>query len=110
MAHAVSLSQVSCVFVSAGRAVRAVDDVTLDIAAGEFFTLLGPSGSGKTTCLRMIGGFTRPTAGSISIYGNAVSVTTLCKTSYHGISRLRFVSAHDGAGKRCLFADGARSA
>jgi putative spermidine/putrescine transport system ATP-binding protein len=63
MAHAVSLSQVSCVFVSAGRAVR----------AGEFFTLLGPSGSGKTTCLRMIGGFTRPTAGSISIYGNAVS-------------------------------------
>ena len=73
MAHAVSLSQVSCVFVSAGRAVRAVDDVTLDIAAGEFFTLLGPSGSGKTTCLRMIGGFTRPTAGSISIYGNAVS-------------------------------------
>jgi putative spermidine/putrescine transport system ATP-binding protein len=73
MAHAVSLSQVSCVFVSAGRAVRAVDDVTLDIAAGEFFTLLGPSASGKTTCLRMIGGFTRPTAGSISIYGNAVS-------------------------------------
>ncbi len=73
MTHAVSLNQVSCVFVSAGRSVRAVDDVTLDIAAGEFFTLLGPSGSGKTTCLRMIGGFTRPTAGSISIYGAAVS-------------------------------------
>jgi putative spermidine/putrescine transport system ATP-binding protein len=73
MTHAVSLSQVSCVFVSAGRSVRAVDDVTLDIAAGEFFTLLGPSGSGKTTCLRMIGGFTRPTAGSISIYGAGVS-------------------------------------
>lgn len=73
MAHAVSLSRVSCVFVSAGRAVRAVDDVALDIAAGEFFTLLGPSGSGKTTCLRMIGGFTRPTAGTISIYGADVS-------------------------------------
>ena len=73
MTHAVSLNKVSCVFVSAGRSVRAVDDVTLDIAAGEFFTLLGPSGSGKTTCLRMIGGFTRPTAGSISIYGAAVS-------------------------------------
>lgn len=73
MSHAVSLSQVSCVFVSAGRSVRAVDGVTLDIAAGEFFTLLGPSGSGKTTCLRMIGGFTRPTAGSISIHGADVS-------------------------------------
>jgi putative spermidine/putrescine transport system ATP-binding protein len=73
MAHAVSLSRVSCVFVSAGRAVRAVDDVALDIAAGEFFTLLGPSGSGKTTCLRMIGGFTRPTAGTISIHGTDVS-------------------------------------
>ena len=38
-------------------AVRAVDDVSLDIAHGEFFTLLGPSGCGKTTLLRMIAGF-----------------------------------------------------
>jgi putative spermidine/putrescine transport system ATP-binding protein len=107
MAHAVSLSQVSCVFVSAGRAVRAVDDVTLDIAAGEFFTLLGPSGSGKTTCLRMIGGFTRPTAGSISIYGNAVSALP---PFARPVTTVFQVSAYDGAGKRCLFADGARSA
>ncbi|MFI5000161.1 MAG: ATP-binding cassette domain-containing protein, partial [Reyranellales bacterium] len=39
-----------------GRVV-AVDSVTLDIAAGEFFSLLGPSGCGKTTSLRMIAGF-----------------------------------------------------
>jgi spermidine/putrescine transport system ATP-binding protein len=45
--------------------VRAVDGVTLDVAAGEFFSLLGPSGCGKTTTLRMIGGFELPTGGRI---------------------------------------------
>jgi putative spermidine/putrescine transport system ATP-binding protein len=49
--------------------VRAVDDVSLDITDGEFFTLLGPSGSGKTTCLRMIAGFEQPSAGSIQLHG-----------------------------------------
>jgi len=37
--------------------LAAVDDLSLDIAEGEFFSLLGPSGCGKTTTLRMIGGF-----------------------------------------------------
>ena len=47
--------------------VVAVDGVDLEIAAGEFFTLLGPSGSGKTTTLRLIAGFERlTTAGSSS--------------------------------------------
>ena len=73
MTHAVSLNQVSCVFTSAGKPVRAVDGVSLDIEPGEFFTLLGPSGSGKTTCLRMIGGFTLPTAGTIHIQGVEMS-------------------------------------
>ena len=41
----------------------AVDDLSLELAEGEFFTLLGPSGCGKTTTLRMIAGFERPTAG-----------------------------------------------
>src|SRR5262249_4581943 len=49
--------------------VRAVDDVTLDIRDGEFFTMLGPWGSGKTTCLRLIAGFEQPTAGSIQLHG-----------------------------------------
>ena len=45
--------------------VTAVDDVTLEIPRGEFFSLLGPSGCGKTTTLRMIGGFEEVTSGSI---------------------------------------------
>src|SRR5574342_538277 len=53
--------------------VKAVDNVELEIKDGEFFSMLGPSGSGKTTCLRMIAGFDRPTAGQIVLYGKDVS-------------------------------------
>jgi len=49
--------------------VVAVDGVDLDIAAGEFFTMLGPSGSGKTTTLRVIAGFERPDAGHVELGG-----------------------------------------
>ena len=49
-------------------AIKAVDDVTISIAEGEFFSMLGPSGSGKTTCLRLIAGFEQPTSGSIKIF------------------------------------------
>jgi spermidine/putrescine transport system ATP-binding protein len=51
----------------------AVRQVSLDIAAGEFFSLLGPSGCGKTTSLRMIGGFADPTEGAILLEGNDVT-------------------------------------
>jgi spermidine/putrescine transport system ATP-binding protein len=47
----------------------AVDSLGLELAAGEFFTLLGPSGCGKTTTLRMIAGFERPSEGEIRIEG-----------------------------------------
>lgn len=55
--------------------VKAVDDITLDICDGEFFTLLGPSGSGKTTCLRLIAGFEQPTSGNIELYGQQMEGT-----------------------------------
>ncbi len=53
--------------------VKAVDRVSLDIADGEFFTMLGPSGSGKTTCLRLIAGFDTPTRGAIELHGANVT-------------------------------------
>src|SRR4029078_4001508 len=65
MVSAVSFQHVSRHFGS----VRAVDDVSLEIAEGEFFAMLGPSGSGKTTCLRLFAGFEQPTFGHIEIFG-----------------------------------------
>jgi putative spermidine/putrescine transport system ATP-binding protein len=53
--------------------VVAVDGVDLEIAEGEFFTLLGPSGSGKTTTLRLIAGFERPDEGRVELDGDDVT-------------------------------------
>ena len=65
MPLAVQFTQVSRTF----GEVKAVDQVSIDIIDGEFFSMLGPSGSGKTTCLRLIAGFEQPTSGSIRIHG-----------------------------------------
>jgi putative spermidine/putrescine transport system ATP-binding protein len=74
-----SLTSLSPVSVDAGVSLRgvtkrfgdhvAVDHVDLDIARGEFFTMLGPSGSGKTTLLRLIAGFEVPDDGTIELAG-----------------------------------------
>lgn len=53
--------------------MAAVDGVDLEIAEGEFFSMLGPSGSGKTTVLRLIAGFEQPTAGVIKLFDQDVS-------------------------------------
>ncbi|MDZ4766429.1 MAG: ABC transporter ATP-binding protein [Chloroflexota bacterium] len=57
---------------SAESAMRAVDNISLQIKQGEFFALLGPSGCGKTTTLRMIAGFEDPTSGDILLRGKPV--------------------------------------
>jgi ABC-type Fe3+/spermidine/putrescine transport system ATPase subunit len=64
-----ALRDVSCTF----GTFTAVDRLNLDIAEGEFVSLLGPSGCGKTTTLRMIAGFVRPTGGSIALDGDVIS-------------------------------------
>lgn len=56
-------------------AVNAVDGVDLDIAEGEFFSMLGPSGSGKTTVLRLIAGFEQPSSGTVELRGRDVTGT-----------------------------------
>ena len=53
--------------------VTAVDNISLVIQKGEFFSLLGPSGCGKTTLLRILGGFEAPTAGKIMIEGQDIT-------------------------------------
>jgi spermidine/putrescine transport system ATP-binding protein len=72
---AVAARDIVKTFGQGDTAVHALDHVSVDIAAGEFFTLLGPSGCGKTTLLRMIAGFESPTAGRILL--NGVDITAL---------------------------------
>src|SRR3546814_9683749 len=54
-------------------AFTAVDHLDLELADGEFVSLLGPSGCGKTTTLRMVAGFMPPTAGPIEMHGQVLS-------------------------------------
>ncbi|MGE5587262.1 MAG: ABC transporter ATP-binding protein [Clostridia bacterium] len=60
-------------FIVAGRELAALEDVTLSAAEGEFVTIIGPSGCGKTTLLRCIGGFERPTSGSVLVGGRVAA-------------------------------------
>lgn len=79
--HAEHLTKI---FGSGHTAVRAVDDVSLDVARGELVAIMGPSGSGKTTLVSMLGALLRPSSGTIAIDG--VDITTLDEA---GLSRLR---------------------
>lgn len=56
-----------------GSILTALDGVTLDVAPGEFITLVGPSGSGKTTLLDLLAGLTKPDAGEVLVDGKAVA-------------------------------------
>src|SRR5690242_14236720 len=68
---AITYKNASCIYEGSDK--LAVDDLTLDIADGEFMVLVGPSGSGKSTALRMLAGLEDVTSGSISIGGSDVS-------------------------------------
>jgi len=64
--------------------VRAVDDVDLDVAAGEIVAIMGPSGCGKSTLLHLLGGLERPTSGTIELAGRRIS-----ELSERSLARLR---------------------
>ena len=69
---AVSLRGVLKEYQRADYSVRALDYITLDIPAGEFFCLMGPSGSGKSTLLHLVAGIDRPTDGAVEVLGSAI--------------------------------------
>ena len=88
---------------------RVVDDLDLDIARGEFLTLLGPSGSGKTTTLMMLAGFETPTGGRDPARGQAAVARPAAPAQHrHGVPELRAVPAHDRRREHRLSAVGAR--
>jgi putative ABC transport system ATP-binding protein len=71
-AKVVQVRNVSKVFKRDAFEVKALDDVSIEIAGGEFLALMGPSGSGKTTLLNMIAAIDKPTAGELLVLGENV--------------------------------------
>jgi ABC-type lipoprotein export system ATPase subunit len=67
------LDRVSKTYQKEGQPVRALQEVTLDIAAGEFLAVLGPSGSGKSTLMNILGLLDRPDEGSYELDGKTVA-------------------------------------
>ena len=68
----IEIKALTRVYGSGELAVRALDNIDLEIKSGEFVVLLGPSGSGKTTLLNMIGGIDQPTSGKILVNGKSI--------------------------------------
>jgi multiple sugar transport system ATP-binding protein len=69
----VTVSGLTKVFDDGGEDIVAVDDVSFEVADGEFVVLVGPSGCGKTTTLRMVGGLETPTDGTLEFDGTVVN-------------------------------------
>lgn len=80
----ITLHNLSKSYKAGGNPVQAVDDVSLEVAKGEFTSILGHSGSGKTTLLNLIGGLTRPDSGTVVI--NDVNIWEISDNS---LSELR---------------------
>ncbi len=81
----------------------AVDDITLHIRDGEFYSLLGPSGCGKTTTLRMIAGFEVPTRGDLRIFGKPMGDTPPFKRPVNTVFQSYALFPHMTIGENVAF-------
>src|SRR3990172_2657761 len=78
----VEIRNLSKSYVRGSQPIRVLEDITFDIAEGEFLALMGPSGSGKSTLLNLIAGIDRVDTGTITVGG--VEITTLSETELAG--------------------------
>jgi putative ABC transport system ATP-binding protein len=85
------LEKVTKIFNDSGQPTTAVREVSLEARRGEMVLLLGPSGSGKTTLLTLIAGLTRPTSGSISLFGKNVEEYSATELQSLRAERIGFV-------------------
>jgi spermidine/putrescine transport system ATP-binding protein len=83
--------------------VEAVRGISLDVASGEFFSLLGPSGCGKTTTLRLIGGFERPTSGRILLDGKDMASTPPHRRAVNTVFQSYALFPHLSVGENVAF-------
>ena len=74
-----------------GQTIKALDDVNLSVASGEFLALVGPSGSGKSTLLQVLGGILSPAAGTVVIDGTSLYDLTADERAIFRRTRLGFV-------------------
>ena len=88
--------------------VHALRDVSIDIAAGEFLSLLGPSGSGKSTLLGILGGFVAPTSGNIRVGGRDITYTPPHKREIGIVFQNYALFPHLSVGENVAFALRAR--
>ncbi|HEV8383220.1 MAG TPA: ABC transporter ATP-binding protein [Gemmatimonadales bacterium] len=88
---ALELERISQTRGSGRRAVHALRDVSLSVAAGEFVLLEGPSGAGKTTLLAVAAGLLTPTAGTVKLAGQSLGALSSAECRRHRAARVGFV-------------------
>ena len=87
----IKLHHVSKEYQSGGRHVQALDNLSLEIAQGEFVAVRGPSGCGKSTLLALVGGLAMPTSGTVTVAGEEVSSMSAAERAAFRAKSIGFV-------------------